>query len=125
MLTTINTNTRLPAMMYTGNEFVAIARFFGGGGRIVFTSIRDGDMEIYSMNGDGSDVRRLTTLPGPDGGPFFSQDGTKIAMLTCYDASFAAVLEEAGVDSLLVGDSLGNVLQRHESTRPVTRRDMG
>jgi len=47
-------------------------------GRVVFTSVRDGDMEIYSMNGDGSDVRRLTRLPGPDGGPFFSADGSKI-----------------------------------------------
>jgi TolB protein len=47
-------------------------------GRIVFTSVRDGDMEIYSMNGDGSDVRRLTRRPGPDGGPFFSADGSKI-----------------------------------------------
>ena len=37
-------------------------------GLIVFTSVRDGDMEIYSMNGDGSDVRRLTNRPGPDGG---------------------------------------------------------
>jgi 3-methyl-2-oxobutanoate hydroxymethyltransferase len=45
-------------------------------------------------------------------------------MLTCYDASFAAVLEEAGVDSLLIGDSLGNVLQGHESTLPVRLRDM-
>ena len=47
-------------------------------GRIVFTSTRDGDMEIYSMNGDGSDVKRLTNLPGPDGGPFFSADGSQI-----------------------------------------------
>ena len=47
-------------------------------GRIVFTSVRDGDMEIYSMNGDASDVRRLTNLPGPDGGAFFSLDGSKI-----------------------------------------------
>ena len=47
-------------------------------GRIVFTSVRDGDMEIYSMNGDGSDVKRLTNLPGPDGGPFFSADGKQI-----------------------------------------------
>jgi Tol biopolymer transport system component len=47
-------------------------------GRIVFTSVRDGDMEIYSMNGDGSDVTRLTNLPGPDGGPFFSPDGSMI-----------------------------------------------
>jgi Tol biopolymer transport system component len=47
-------------------------------GRIVFTSTRDGDMEIYSMNPDGTDVRRLTRLPGPDGGPFFSPDGQKV-----------------------------------------------
>jgi len=53
----------------------------GPTGRIVFTSVRDGDMEIYSMNGDGSDVRRLTNLPGPDGGPFFSADGSKIVFL--------------------------------------------
>jgi len=50
----------------------------GPDGRIVFTSVRDGDMEIYSMNGDGSDVQRLTNSPGPDGGPFFSADGSKI-----------------------------------------------
>ena len=53
-----------------------------------------------------------------------AQEGHKITMLTCYDASFATVLEEAGVDSLLIGDSLGNVLQGHESTLPVTLRDM-
>ena len=53
-----------------------------------------------------------------------AQEGNRIAMLTCYDASFAAVLEAAGVDSLLIGDSLGNVLQGHESTLPVTLRDM-
>ena len=50
----------------------------GPDGRVVFTSVRDGDMEIYSMNGDGSDVRRLTDRLGPDGGPFFSPDGSKI-----------------------------------------------
>ena len=50
----------------------------GPAGRIVFTSVRDGDMEIYSMNADGSDVRRLTNRPGPDGGPFFSPDGKQI-----------------------------------------------
>jgi len=53
-----------------------------------------------------------------------AEEGSRIAMLTCYDASFAAVLEAAGVDSLLIGDSLGNVLQGHESTLPVTLRDM-
>src|SRR3989338_4531299 len=44
----------------------------------------------------------------------------KIAVLTCYDASFAALLEAQGVDVLLVGDSLGMVLQGHETTLPVT-----
>lgn len=50
--------------------------------------------------------------------------GEKIAVLTCYDASFAALLEAQGVDVLLVGDSLGMVLQGHETTLPVTIADM-
>lgn len=50
--------------------------------------------------------------------------GEKIAVLTCYDASFATLLEAQGVDILLVGDSLGMVLQGHESTLPVTLNDM-
>lgn len=50
--------------------------------------------------------------------------GEKIAVLTCYDASFAALLEAQGVDVLLVGDSLGMVLQGHETTLPVTLADM-
>ncbi len=52
------------------------------------------------------------------------RDGEKITMLTAYDASFAALLDAAGLDTLLIGDSLGNVLQGHESTLPVTLRDM-
>ncbi|HEX3848227.1 MAG TPA: 3-methyl-2-oxobutanoate hydroxymethyltransferase [Steroidobacteraceae bacterium] len=50
--------------------------------------------------------------------------GEKIAMLTCYDASFARALDGAGVDSLLVGDSLGNVLQGRASTTAVTLDEM-
>lgn len=50
--------------------------------------------------------------------------GEKIAMLTCYDSSFAALLEANGVDVLLVGDSLGMVLQGRETTLPVTLNDM-
>jgi 3-methyl-2-oxobutanoate hydroxymethyltransferase len=46
--------------------------------------------------------------------------GEKIAVLTAYDASFARLCDEAGVDVLLVGDSLGMVLQGHTSTMPVT-----
>lgn len=50
--------------------------------------------------------------------------GEKIAMLTCYDASFAQLLETAGVEVLLVGDSLGMVLQGHKSTLQVTLDEM-
>lgn len=50
--------------------------------------------------------------------------GEKIAMLTCYDATFAKVSAAAGVDVLLVGDSLGMVLQGAENTLQVTMQDM-
>jgi len=48
----------------------------------------------------------------------------KIAVLTCYDASFARVLDAAGVDVLLVGDSLGMVVQGHATTLPVKLAEM-
>lgn len=51
-------------------------------------------------------------------------EGEKIAVLTSYDASFARLSEEAGMDVLLVGDSLGMVVQGQESTLPVTVSDM-
>ncbi|MBI4508787.1 MAG: 3-methyl-2-oxobutanoate hydroxymethyltransferase [Deltaproteobacteria bacterium] len=48
----------------------------------------------------------------------------RITMLTCYDASFARLLDDAGVDILLVGDSLGMVIQGHQTTLPVTLDEM-
>jgi TolB protein len=45
---------------------------------VVFTSVRDGDLEIYTMSVDGSNVKRLTHEPGYDGGAFFSHDGQRI-----------------------------------------------
>lgn len=48
----------------------------------------------------------------------------KITMLTCYDASFAALMDRCGVEALLVGDSLGMVCQGHSSTLPVTLADV-
>lgn len=52
------------------------------------------------------------------------QRGEKIAMLTCYDATFSHESSRAGVDMLLVGDTLGMILQGHDSTLPVTLDDM-
>jgi 3-methyl-2-oxobutanoate hydroxymethyltransferase len=51
-------------------------------------------------------------------------DGEKIASLTCYDASFAVLLDSADVDVVLVGDSLGMVIQGHHTTVPVTMDHM-
>ncbi|MDB5767549.1 MAG: panB [Collimonas fungivorans] len=50
--------------------------------------------------------------------------GEKITMLTCYDASFAALMDRCGVETLLIGDSLGMVCQGHSSTLPVTIQDI-
>ena len=52
------------------------------------------------------------------------QAGEKIAVLTAYDASFAALMDQAGVDVILIGDSLGNIVQGETSTLPVTIEHM-
>ena len=52
------------------------------------------------------------------------REGRRLAMLTCYDAGFARTLDAAGVDLVLVGDSLGMVVQGHDSTLPVTVDDI-
>jgi 3-methyl-2-oxobutanoate hydroxymethyltransferase len=51
-------------------------------------------------------------------------EGEKIACITAYDASFAALIDDAGVDVVLVGDSLGMVIQGHGTTVPVTLDDV-
>lgn len=53
-----------------------------------------------------------------------SRKGEKLAMLTAYDATFARIVDEAGIDMILVGDSLGMVIQGHENTLPVTLEDV-
>jgi len=69
----------------------------------------------------------MTTTPSARTVPglrAMARDGEKIAMLTCYDASFATLLERAGVDVLLVGDSLGMVIGGQASTLAVTPDEM-
>jgi 3-methyl-2-oxobutanoate hydroxymethyltransferase len=65
--------------------------------------------------------RKPVTVPGLRA---MKSRGEKIVVLTCYDASFAAQMEAAGIDVALVGDSLGNVVQGQTSTVPVTLDQM-
>jgi Tol biopolymer transport system component len=68
----------------TTDGYDAEATISPQGDRIVFTSARDGDLELYSMALDGSDVVRLTDRIGYDGGAFFSPDGSKIIWRAHY-----------------------------------------
>jgi TolB protein len=88
------------------------------GRTIVFTSVRDGDLEIYTMDVDGKNVRRLTHEPGYDGGPFFSHDGRRIvyrrdapadaAGLAHYRELLARHLYRPGVLEIWVMDADGS-----------------
>lgn len=76
----------------------AEATFSPQGDRVVFTSMRDGDLDLYSMNPDGTDVLRLTDRLGYDGGAFYSPDGTQIVWRASYPEDDAA---SAGYSALL------------------------
>lgn len=66
-------------------------------------------------------LRKAVTLPALTA---MHKSGEKIAVLTCYDASFAALMDRCGVEVLLIGDSLGMVCQGHNSTLPVSVADI-
>ena len=63
-------------------EYDAEATLSVDGKWIIFTSKRDGDVDLYKMRPDGSEVTRLTNTPGYDGGAYFSHDGSKIVWRT-------------------------------------------
>lgn len=65
-------------------------------------------------------MRRITTSTLRK----MKQDGEKIACLTAYDACFSRIVDAAGVEIILVGDSLGMVVQGHDNTTPVTMDEM-
>ena len=64
-----------PQRLTDSDNYDAEAVYSPQGDRIVFTSLRSGDLELYLMNPDGSGVEQLTDQPGYDGGAFFSLDG--------------------------------------------------
>lgn len=69
---------------------------------------------------DFTKVKRITTHTIQE----MKQNGVKISMLTAYDFSMARILDEAGIDVLLVGDSASNVMAGHETTLPITLDQM-
>ena len=66
------------------------------------------------------DYKKITTKSLVD----MKANGEKIAMLTAYDFTMAKILDHAGIDVLLVGDSASNVIAGHETTLPITLNDM-
>jgi TolB protein len=71
-------------------------------GDIVFTSVRDGDLELYTMNADGGNVKRITNRPGYDGGAFFSHDGSKFVLRSAFPKNE----EEAKANADLLGQQI-------------------
>ncbi|MBP5503936.1 MAG: 3-methyl-2-oxobutanoate hydroxymethyltransferase [Bacteroidales bacterium] len=69
---------------------------------------------------DNSIVKKVTTQTLQQ----MKKDGEKITMLTCYDYSTAKIIDQAGIDAILVGDSLGNTMLGYSTTLPVTVDDM-
>jgi TolB protein len=72
------------------------------GKKIIFTSLRDGDVDLYTMNPDGSGLKRITHEPGYDGGAFFSPDGKRIV----YRASRPRTPKEIEDWNVLLKDHL-------------------
>lgn len=66
------------------------------------------------------EIKRITTQTLQD----FKENGEKISMLTAYDFSMAGIVDRAGIDVILVGDSASNVMAGHETTLPITLNEM-
>ena len=99
-------------------------------GSIIFTSVRDGDIELYRMDADGKNVKRLTNTPGYDGGAFFNADCSKIVWrasrpkpgkeLDDFKALLAQNLVRPSKLELYVANADGS--RRARSSRTSTRR---
>jgi Tol biopolymer transport system component len=108
------------------DDYDAEATIAPDGSRIIFTSLRNGDLDLYTMRPDGSDVRRITRELGYDGGGFYSADGKKIVWRASRPrtaeekAAYQELLEEhaikPGALEVFVADADGsNVVQLTEN----------
>ena len=100
-------NGEIVKQLTKGPGYNAEATLAADGKKIVFTSSRDGDLEIYTMNPDGSDVKRLTHQLGYDGGPFFSPDGQWIV----YRGHHPTAAEEVARYKALLAEDLVEPMQ--------------
>ena len=82
-----------PRILSASAGYDAEATISPKGDRIVFTSSRDGDLELYTMNLDGTDVRRVTHDIGYDGGAFFSWDGTRLVYRAHHPTDSTSIAE--------------------------------
>ncbi|MFC4262002.1 TolB family protein [Ferruginibacter yonginensis] len=71
-------NGKIVKQLTKTNGYDAEATISPKGDKMVFTSMRDGDLELYTMDLNGKNVKRITNMLGYDGGAWFSPDGTKI-----------------------------------------------
>lgn len=79
-----------------------------------FATIKKQHMSVHK------EIKRITTHTLQD----FKKEGIKISMLTSYDFSMARIIDSAGIDVILVGDSASNVMAGHETTLPITLEQM-
>ncbi len=99
---TADLNGNIISQLTDFNGYDAEATVSPKGDKIVFTSIRTGDLELFTMNIDGSDIRQVTDELGYDGGAFFSPDGTKLV----FRSSRPKTKEEIKKYKTLLNDGL-------------------
>lgn len=98
-----DTNGRITRRLTETPGYDAEAVVSPKGDKIAFTSVRSGDLEIYTMNIDGTGIKQLTHELGYDGGPFFSADGKKIVYRAYHPKTKAEI---AGYKELLLEEKI-------------------
>src|SRR5689334_19770831 len=83
----------------------------------MFSSLKH---KIFQMSAASKEIKKITTNTLQK----MKASGEKISMLTAYDFSFAKIIDNAGIDVILVGDSASNVMAGHETTLPITLDQM-